>query len=275
MEPKLIHSFTSSFISIDRFNIHYVHQGDGIPLILLHGGGTWLYSFRHNIGELSRHFSVYAIDLPGHGYSKPMAGQIHYNMDTVLSTLTVFMEKLGISATHLAGHSWGGGWAIHFAARFPSRVSKMILIDSSGLNRHEHLLWEIMKIPIIGEVLLKFINTQAIRKGLNDSFYDKTRVTPEMVSRILVPLKIREIRKAQLSYARNSDWRRTEKCLTHIRRPVLILWGRHDRYIHLKYGQRMADLMADARLVILENCGHSSHEECPDTVNRLMVEFLK
>jgi pimeloyl-ACP methyl ester carboxylesterase len=53
------------------------------------------------------------------------------------------------------------------------------------------------------------------------------------------------------------------------------LWGRHDRYIHLKYGQRMADLMADARLVILENCGHSSHEECPDTVNRLMVEFLK
>ena len=265
----------SSYLSIDQFHIHYVHKGAGPPLILLHGGGTWLYSFRHNIDTLSRRFSVYAIDLPGHGYTKPLGNISHYDRDTIFCALISFMDTLGIQSAHLIGHSWGGGWATHFAYIYPERVSKLVLINSSGLNRHEHFVWECMKIPIVGEILFKHINPYAIKKGLRDSFDDKTFVTSEMIDQILKPLQIKENIKAHLSYARIADWKIAETFLGQIRSPALIVWGRHDRYIDLKYGQRMADIMPNSRFVILENCGHSSHEECPEKVNRLIIDFLK
>jgi pimeloyl-ACP methyl ester carboxylesterase len=275
MEPHLIHSLTSSFLSIDQFHIHYVQKGSGQPVILLHGGGTWLYSFRHNIDALSRHFSVYALDLPGHGYTKPQAKSIHYDENTICRALTAFMDKVGISASHFVGHSWGGAWASHFSTICPDRVSKLVLIDSSGLNQREHLVWEFMKIPFIGEALFKLINTRAILKGLHDSFYDKTLVTPEMIKSILEPLKIMENRKAQLSYSRNTDWKKIKQAFANVKCPALIIWGKHDRYIDIQYGKQMDDLMTDARFVVLEDCGHSPHEERPGVVNRVMVEFFK
>jgi pimeloyl-ACP methyl ester carboxylesterase len=274
MEPYFKHPCTASFLLTDQFHIHYVHKGAGPPLMLLHGGGTWLYSFRHNIDALSRHFSVYALDLPGHGYTKTLDKTIKYDADAITRTIIDFMDILGISTSHFAGHSWGGGWSIFLAAKYPNRVSKLVLINSSGIHRREHMVWEFMKIPFVGEFLFNIMNAHAIRKGLRDSFYDKTLVTDDMIGHIHGPLRRRETCIAQLSFSRNVDWRKTRDRLVRITHPALILWGRHDRYIDVKYGRRMADLMPNARFVILENCGHSSHEECPDEVNRLMIDFL-
>lgn len=275
MGPYGTYSITSSYLPTDQFHIHYVHKGAGPPLILLHGGGTWLYSFRHNIDALSRLFSVYAMDLPGHGYTRPLVNISHYDRDTIFCALINFMDTLGIESAHLIGHSWGGGWATLFAYMYPARVSKLVLINSSGLNKHEHFVWECMKIPIIGEILFKLLNSYAIKRGLQDSFHDKSFVTSEMIDQILKPLQMKENIKAHLSYARTADWKIAETVLGQIRSPALVVWGRHDRYIDIKYGQRMADIMPNARFVILENCGHSSHEECPEKVNHLIIEFLK
>jgi pimeloyl-ACP methyl ester carboxylesterase len=266
--------FISSFLSTDQFDIHYVHGGSGPPLILLHGGGTWLYTFRQNMDALSRHFSVYALDLPGHGHTKTLDSTIKYDVATICRALVDFMDRLGIAKSHFTGHSWGGGWSIFFADQHPHRLEKLVLINSSGMHRHEHVMWEFMKIPYVGEFLFKFINAHAIRKGLEDSFYEKSYVTREMIQNIHDPLRHREKRKAQLSYSRNVDWRKAQDALSRISKPTLIIWGRHDRYIDVKYGRRMADLMPNAKLVVLENCGHSSHEECPETVNRLIINFL-
>jgi len=183
-------------------------------------------------------------------------------------------QTIKIKTSHFAGHSWGGGWLIDFASRYPKRVSKLILIDSSGLNQREHLVWEFMKMPVVGEFVFKLINAYAIRKGLEDSFHNKILVTPDMVFHIQNPLQKPENRRAQLGYSRNANWQKIRSCLAHIRQPVLIIWGKYDRYIPVGCGRRMAELIPNARLVILENCGHSSHEECPDAVNRLMIDFL-
>jgi pimeloyl-ACP methyl ester carboxylesterase len=275
MAPNLSHSLMSSFISADQFLIHCVHKGTGPPMILLHGGGTWLYSFRHNFDALSRHFSVYAIDLPGHGYTKPLIQCAYYNEETICHTLAAFMDRVGISTTHFVGHSWGGAWAAYFSNIYPERVSKLVLIDSSGLNLREHLVWEFMKIPFIGETLFKFINTRAILKGLRESFNDKKLVTPEMVNSILDPLNIIENRKAQLSYSRKTNWKKIKNTFADVNCPALIIWGKHDRYINVRYGKQMAELINNSKFIVLEDCGHSPHEERPDVVNRLMIEFFK
>jgi len=261
-------------LAIDRFSLYYAQSGNGDPLILLHGGGTWHYTYRHNLGTLSRHFRVIAPDMPGHGFTRPVDRVRRYNMATIIKTLRGLMDRLGIEKADLLGHSWGGGWAIHFAKAFPDRVRRLVLIDSSGLNPRERPEWELLKLPVIGRILARMVTRNSVRKGLKAAFHDSAHVTPEMVEAVYTPLTIPSVRFAQHSFSRHLDWTRTETILPQLRLPVLVLWGREDRYIPVAYGSKMADLLPDSRLVIIDGCGHSAHEEKPETVNRCILDFL-
>jgi pimeloyl-ACP methyl ester carboxylesterase len=267
--------FTSRFIDIKNFRLHYVFEGSGPPLILLHGGGTWLYCFHKNIPDLSKNFSVYAIDIPGHGYTRALNKEVTYNFDTVCDTLRQFMDVMKINNAHIAGHSWGGGWAIYFAGKHPGRVLKLVLMDASGINRHERMAWELLKYPVIGELMTHFLTRQSVERGLSLSFYNQSLVTHGLVDLIHAPLRNKENRKAQLSYSRNIDWEKTKAALPDIQIPTLIIWGKQDRYIDVKFGKQMEQLMPDARLEIFDCCGHSVHNECPDAVNRIIKEFIR
>ena len=266
--------FSQLTLPTDAFNIRFIQQGSGPPLILVHGGGTWSYSFRHNICDLSRQYSVYAIDVPGHGYTRPRIPDPTYDLETVCSNLLRFLDRLNIPKAHMAGHSWGGGFVLDFARRHPKRVDRLILIDSSGVNRWERLEWELLKWPLIGKLLTRLVSAKQVRKGLERTFSNPDRVTAEMVQAIYAPLAMPAIRKAQQAYMRNIDWRPLGAALPHISHPVLIIWGKHDLYIHVRYGRQMGRCLPNASLIVLDHCGHSPHEEDPQTVNRLILDFL-
>ncbi|MGM0453544.1 MAG: alpha/beta fold hydrolase [Thermodesulfobacteriota bacterium] len=266
--------YEQDFIHVNDFMIHYAHAGSGPPLILLHGGGTWHYTFRHNIAELSRYFSVYAPDMPGHGFTIPPARDLRYNLDTVAETLTGFMDALGIEKTHLLGHSWGGGWAIYFLQKHAARVEKLVLIASSGIDQRERLAWELLKWPVIGYILSRAVNRRLIRKGLENAFYQSNRVNPEMVRAVFEPLKLPHNQIAHYSYARHMDWSQTEQAMDHIRCPTLIIWGDADRYLPVDCGRQLANRITGAQLTVLAQSGHNVHEEWPGEVNRLVRRFL-
>ncbi len=264
----------TDFLTISNFLLHYAQMGAGTPLILIHGGGSWLYSFRHNIAPLAEKFSVYVFDMPGHGYTRACARDPVYNIDTICNALFEFMDLMDLKKVHLAGHSWGGGWAIAFADRYPNRVDKIILIDSSGLHRYEQLTWELMKYPFLEKFLLQFFSEKTIQKGLEASFYNKRLVDRKMVKNIYIPFSNKEILNAQLSYSRNINWKKIKDALPRIRSKALIIWGKNDRYISVKHGIRMEKLIPDSRLEIIDYCGHSAHEEHPEYVNRLIADFI-
>lgn len=264
-----------SFLSTKSFKIHFQRRGIGPPLILLHGGGTWLYSFRHNIPALGRHFSVFTLDLPGHGYTRPLIPCKKYDSDLAYRTLRDFMDAMDIGKAHLAGHSWGGAWAAGFAEKFPDRVGHLVLMGSSGIHRFDHPVWELMKYRFMEKLLPVFFSKQIVRKGLEASFYNKRRVTSEMSESIWRPLSHTEILKAQLSYSRKIDWGKIRAALPRIRSKTLIVWGRNDRYIPVKYAKKLHSRIPGSRLEIIERCGHSVHEEKPGRVNRLVIDFLE
>jgi len=264
----------TQFLSCKKFLLHYIQKGSGPPLVLLHGGGSWLYSFRHNISSLAKNYSVYAFDMPGHGYTQARTDDEIYNFETVSETLLEFMAAMNLKKINIAGHSWGGGWAIYFADQYPDRVDKIILIDSSGLHRYEQLVWELLKYPILGKFMLPFLTENTIRKGLEASFYDKSIVDRKMITNIYTPLLNKKIITAQLNYSRNINWKKTKAALPRIRSKALIIWGKNDRYIHVKHGIRMQTLIPDARLEIINQCGHSAHEEHPGHINHLITDFI-
>src|SRR5689334_7573021 len=90
--------------------MHILKEGSGPPIVLIHGGGTWMWTWRLQLTELSRHFTVYALDMPGFGLTtstQPFVPTEDYFADVVRA----FFDDMGISRASILGSSWGGGWA--------------------------------------------------------------------------------------------------------------------------------------------------------------------
>ncbi len=262
-------------VSLGGFAVHYLDRGEGRPLILVHGGGMWLYSYRHNVGDLSRDFRVCALDMPGYGYTEPLGRIGPMGPGTMSETLLKFMDALGIGSAVLVGHSWGGGWALHFAARHPSRVDGLVLIDSSGLNVRDVPEWELLKVPVLGPLLLRCVTPRVVAKRLERSYFLPGMVTPDLVREVLLPLRFGHNRRIQALISRDQDWRETEEALPGIRQPVLVIWGDRDRYLDAGLVSRFLQALPRAEAHILRNCGHSPHEEFPGEANALIAAFAK
>jgi pimeloyl-ACP methyl ester carboxylesterase len=266
----------SRTLPLRSFNVHCLAMGRGHPLILVHGGGIWLYSFRHNIMSLSRHFEVHALDMPGYGYTVPLGNNPGpVCLDTMSDTLLQYMDALDIDSATLVGHSWGGGWALHFASLHPERVSGLVLMDSSGLDVRDVLEWELLKIPVIGPLLLRCLTVHAVKKRLEHSYYLPGMVTPDMALEVYLPLRFAHNRKAQIQISRSQDWARTEQAMPGITAPVLLMWGEHDRYLPVGLLSRFKERLPHAQTRVFASCGHSPHEEYPDEANSLIAGFVK
>ena len=169
------------------FTHNYIEEGDGFPLILLHGNGEDLNYFEHQMKPLAEHFRVIALDTRGHG--KSPRGEAPFSIRQFADDLLAFMDGHNIQKAHLLGFSDGGNIAMVFALAHPDRVGKLILnganLDASGVKRS-------VQIPIeIGYRVAKLFarrspearrNAEMLGLMVNDP-----NVKPEELSRIKAP----------------------------------------------------------------------------------------
>lgn len=121
--------FESHFVKAGDLRMHYMKEGRGEPLILLHGWPETSYEWHHQIRFLSRHFTVYALDNRGFGATdKP---RIRITRDLLARDVLGFMDALGLESAFLAGHDWGGIIAFKVAVEAPGRIRRLCLIDTS------------------------------------------------------------------------------------------------------------------------------------------------
>ena len=184
---RYLKTIDSGFLMLDSFMIHYLRTGTGgSPLILVHGGGMWLYSFRHNIPALSAHFSVFALDMPGYGYTLPLSARRCYGLEDTSKVLLQFMDRLGIDRASFLGHSWGGGWVLHFAHRHPERVEKLVLVASSGLDVRDHRVGA-PQMPSPGASAPAARDPGTVKKRLRRSFHHRERLPQRWLARCTCP----------------------------------------------------------------------------------------
>ena len=260
-------------------NVVDMGQPDAPPVLLVHGGGTWLYSFRWLYEPLvTLGYRVLALDMPGHGYTKSLPGVVPaYDLEMATSVISAFLDAKSVSRpVHLVGNSWGGGWALRFAQIHPARAASLSLLTSSGFHGREVWLYESLKYPLIGELTTLIVSRNLARCFYRQAFHDPTQVTEEMVDAAFAPMSAsRENRAAQYQLMRRLDWSLTEALMPRTTIPTLVLWGREDRLWPVSMAARFAETLPDCRVEIFEQCGHLPQEEMPERTLEQLHAFWR
>ena len=261
-------------IALDGVGIHYVDRGQGPPLLLIHGLGGSICNFRYNIPVLSEHLRVVALDLKGFGYSeRPAAGD--YSLTAQARLVGELMDRLGIPRAAVLGHSMGGAIALRLAATSPEKVDRLILVGSAPPSRMVPRLAASPPLPSLlrlGTALV--LHQPRLREiVLRQGFYDPAFLSPEMLGEFRRVARIRGSTNAIASLL--SDAARDEPLdLSRVSQPVLLLWGRHDRWTSLRLARWLADQIPDARLEVIERARHMVLEERAEEANEAILSFL-
>lgn len=267
-----------SLIPVKNLDIHVWEMGEGYPLILIHGFTGTSYDWRFNLPELAKNFSVHAFDLPGFGYSqKPL--NFKYNADGYADFVIDFLDTRGIDKAVLAGNSLGGHVALNTCARYQHRISGLVLIDSGGYpGSKRFLLFNLMKTPVLGKVMMKFISPSAIRQALkNTILYNPSFATEDAVSDYYNVYKTTNARKIPPVVVSNmtDDESKTAKLLEHIECPVLIIWGERDRVIPQYWAGCFNRDIRNSSVIIIPEAGHMPQVEQAEAVNTAIAGFIQ
>jgi pimeloyl-ACP methyl ester carboxylesterase len=254
-------------------------EGDP-PLVLVHGFGGSLYSWRKVSPELAAAgFRVIALDLPGFGYSGRPAERAAYTPEGQARTVAEVLARLGVPAAEpvdLVGHSFGGGVALALAAARPDRVRSLVLVDSTlpTFSRAPHTAWPLYR-PVTYLLIRTFgLRRTFVRMALKKAFRDDALVTRDLVDAYRDRLLLRGPAGAYRGLTGPLPRQRLAVDLAKVEPPTLVVWGEDDALIPLRAGRKAAETIPNARLVTLPACGHLPMEECPEALGAAMVEFL-
>lgn len=265
----------SEFLEINGMQVHYRDEGNGFPIVLMHGTAASLHTYDAWTKQLSKNYRVIRLDLPAFGLTGPNKNA-DYSIESYTKFLSKFLEKIKVDKFYLAGNSLGGNIAWNYAAEYPEKVLKLILIDASGLPTFtpQPPIFKMAKTPILNSLFLYITPKFIIRKNIEQVYADKLKVTDALVTRYHKMSLRTGNRKAFIERAK-TDFNVAEKVnlvkLKSIKTPTLLIWGAKDTWIPLGNGKRMDSMLPNSKLVILENSGHVPMEENP----KESLEFLK
>ena len=265
----------SEFVEVNGMQVHYRDEGTGFPIVLMHGTAASLHTYDAWTKQLSKDYRVIRLDLPAFGLTGPNKNA-EYSIESYTKFLSQFLEKIKVAKFYLAGNSLGGNIAWNYAAEYPEKVRKLILIDASGLPTltPQPPIFKMAKTPILNSLFLYITPKFIIRKNIEQVYANKLKVTDALVTRYHKMSLRTGNRKAFIDRAK-TDFNVAEKVnlvkLKSIKTTTLLIWGAKDTWIPLGNGKRMDSMLPNSKLVILENSGHVPMEENP----KESLEFLK
>ena len=267
---------SSSFISIDGINVHYRDVGKGEAILLIHGTGASLHTWEKWIDILSPGYRVISFDLPGFGLTGPDPNH-NYQISRYTSILDSLMVKLKVDSFHIAGNSLGGLVAWRYTTQFPQKILTLNLIDAAGLpqpGKKPPFIFQLAKLPVLSTLLQKVTPKSIIKNSMLDVYKNDQLVTEKLIDRYF-ELSLREgNRTAFVKRMSQLNEKLDISDLKKITAPVLIQWGKDDRWIPLANAFEFQKLIPKAELIIYDS-GHVPMEENPmETVKDYMI-FLK
>ncbi|HUZ18237.1 MAG TPA: alpha/beta fold hydrolase [Spirochaetia bacterium] len=245
--------------------------GATTPILMIHGWMGSSYDYQQLLDLLPASIQAVAPDMPGSGESEKR--NVKYTMDFFVDFIDHFLEALSMPTVVLVGHSFGGAIAVHYAATRPDRVSRLVLIDPDGLSREEGFLDWLRRREVLVDLLSALNNRAAVSLALRlQVFHHPTLVTKEMVAAVERTGLEPDGRRAQRELAKRVVGRYpVDALLPGLQMPVLLIWGRNDRVLSSKWAARFMELLPDARLEMVDECGHMPQIEAVRRVADLLL----
>lgn len=254
-----------------RFTLYRgVHAGAREAVLLLHGYSSdrhvWVRCARH----LARHYDVVIPDLAGHGDTGFDPATDH-GMAAQADRVAALLDALGIARAHVVGNSMGGFVAGQLALRHPERVVRLVLIAAAGVTSPQQSeldrILESGRNPFLLDTAADF-----------PRFYAMTMKRPPWLPGAIVRHLGRGYRDRRDALATIFEqfFQRDllDERLADIRAPTLVVWGAHDRLLHVSGAERWAAGIPDAALVVWDDLGHMPQLEAPGRTAREVRRFL-
>lgn len=249
----------AQFLDVLGLRTRYVVRGSGPAVLVLHGWGASIEAVHPILTGLSPVATVYALDLPGFGQTELPPEP--WGVEQYQEFVAAFMDALSLESPTLVGHSNGGRIAIRMAATEPSRVSRLVLVDSAGIRPKRTLRWyRRVGMAKVGKYAARFLGAPGER--LRELLVGRAASADYAAAGPLRPTLVKLV---------NTDLR---SFMPSISVPTLLVWGSHDTDTPLSDAHLMESLIPDAGLVVLENAGHFSYIDQPTRFGRIVSHFV-
>jgi 3-oxoadipate enol-lactonase len=245
----------------DDITLNYEEQGQGFPLLLIHGLLSDLTSWRYQFEPFANRYRVIAVDLKGFGKStKP---RTEYRVHSHADDLNVFLQHLKLPQTHVCGLSMGGMVAEVLALKYPHLVNGLVLADSAAMIA-DYAVSD--RLTLIGDHDMNWIakwGTKKILRLASDEAKDHVR---EMIRRV----DKTDYRLAVLSTAGFN----IANQLKNITSPTLVIQGEKDGTVPMWHAEQLKSWIPGVKFVVMKGASHMTPVDNPEEFNRLVLDFL-
>lgn len=257
----------------EEIRIHYLESGVGEPLLLIHGIGQSLYTWRRVFSELSENYRVIAIDLPGHGYSgRPE--NFCYSMDEMADLLHGFLVEKDIRSAHMVGFSTGSMYMLRFLTLYHECVANCIAIAPGGVTKQMPGLIRSLQSPVKAVFTRNLFSAGDVRKMLRECVYDQTAMDERAVRQYYQPISDGLSREALMYAVQNFDMKHVTDGLREIDHEVLLLWGREDRWHTANNSVFFQGILQNGRYFLIRNAGHIVQEDAPGKLLEVILSYI-
>lgn len=270
--------FQSKFVEADGLRTHYVEQGEGETVILVHGGGAGAdgrSNFDKNLPLYAKGgFRAIAYDMPGFGLTdRPNPDEYDYVQATRNRHLAAFIEALGLGPVHLVGNSMGGSTTCGVTLDRPELVRSLVLMGAAvnmsadDMHANRANLSEVLAYDDTREGMIRIINALTYDFEGDDELIDyryEMSIRPEAKAAY----------KAIMGWVRENglDYR---DALGSIETPVLVVAGKNDIMIPVRKAYELLGQIEQAEGAIIPHCGHWVMMEYPEKFCRLTMDFFR
>ena len=240
----------------DKFK--FIEEGNGEPLVLLHGLFGALSNFQELIEYFRHHYKVVVPMLPLFDLDL-----LHTSVGGLQKYLHKFMETRNYKGVHLLGNSLGGHVALLYVLKHPERIQSLILTGSSGLFENG-----------MGDSYPKRGDYEYIKKKTEITFYDPKTATKELVDEVyeIVNNRLKAIKIIAL--AKSAIRNNLGEELNQIKQPTLLIWGNNDTITPPFVAREFHKLIPNSELHFIDKCGHAPMMEVPAEFNQILHKFL-
>jgi len=264
----------SHFYTWHGAKIHYVDEGSGIPILMIHGFGGSHRNFEKIAKSMKSQYRIIRVDVPGFGLSEMPKGEKEM-VALYRSFMTDFIRDMKLDSVYLVGNSMGGGLAWMATYDNPQKVKGMVLLAAAGydLQRVKKSVVKIARFGFAPYLFRQGIPLFLTKKRLKRVFYNDDLINPEEAVKSNMFGNIEGNLESFFAMAHSNEFPE-EAWIKEIKTPSLIIWGKQDEVLDVKFASRFKHDLSHSTLKIYDHCGHVPMVEKTEQTKTDIAAFI-